>query len=150
MQDQGCSVVAYDDPEDNLVGAVVPELQAGLNSLVRAGAQLPQVQVPVEQCMLAGAYLRGGWVPAGTVIVGKRLRREVPLILLQGSMRVVLDETVSDVQAPWMGSSQQGTRRAFVTLTDCFLINAAIMPPGTKVEEAESLLTMEEQVCSSA
>lgn len=131
-------------------GPVVPELQASIDAMIHTGAQLPQVQVPVEQCMLAGTYLRGGWVPAGTLILGKKLRVGVPLILLQGSMRVVIDETVLDVEAPWIGTSKPGSRRAFVTKTACLLFNAAIVPGASSPDEAEALLTIEDESCSSA
>lgn len=109
---------------------------------------MPQVQVPLTHTFVGGAYVRTGWVPAGTLIVGHKLATAVPLVLLQGTACIVSDGVRHEVEAPWATVSEPGSRRLIYALTDCLCMNA-LATTATTVPELEAQVIQQENACLS-
>ena len=80
--------------------------------------------MPVDVEFVGEAYIRAGWIRAGTVVVGHVLNEAVPLVLLKGEAMIAGDKGTVRVAAPYVGINEPGTRRALYAITDCYALNA--------------------------
>lgn len=119
--------------------AVVPEPSLRvekMEALLAAVQAAPQVSMPVDVQVVDEAYIRAGWVKAGTVVVGHVLNEAVPLVLLKGEAIIAGAEGAVHVTAPYVAINQPGTRRAMYAVTDCYALNA-IFAQGQTVTQVE-------------
>lgn len=127
MQDKCELLVAPKHHTGDVDGAVVHEPSPRvdrLDALTAAVMSAPQVEVPVEVDFVGEAYIRAGWIKAGTVVVGYILNEAVPLVLLKGEAMIAGAEGTVKVTAPYVGVNEPGTRRALYAITDCYALNA--------------------------
>lgn len=118
-----------------------------VDALAREARALPQAELVLEHSFTGSAYIRAGWVPAGTLVVGKRLAEKVPLILLTGRARVHSDGNTVEVVGPWATVSEAGTRRAFYAITDCYFMNT-VLTDESDINLIEQATTIPEEPCS--
>ena len=139
MQDQFPQLDAPEHHTGDVDGAVVPEPSLRvekMETLLAAVQAAPQVPMPVDVGIIDSAYIRAGWVKAGTVVVGHLLNEAVPLVLLKGEAIIAGAEGAVHVTAPYVAINQPGTRRAMYAVTDCYALNA-IFAQGQTVTQVE-------------
>lgn len=125
---------------DNVDGAVVHESSLRIKkmeALLAAVQAAPQVPFHVDVGIMDSAYIRAGWVKAGTVAVGHVLNEAVPLVLLKGEAIIAGADGAVRVAAPHVAINPPGTRRALYAITDCYALNA-IFAQGQTVQEVEA------------
>ena len=139
MQDQFPQLDAPEHHPDNVVRPVVPEPSLRV---------IKEVHVEVSSSITGQAYLREGWIKAGTAALGEVLEEAVPLILLKGEALIHTGEAVQHVQAPFVCVNQPGVRRALYAVTDCYLLNALFTQDETVAEvEARVVPNRKESLC---
>ena len=148
MQDQLAGLDATEHHTRNMDGAVVHESPIRverLEALKDAVMSAPQVAMPVDVEFVGEAYIRAGWIRAGTVVVGRVLNEAVPLVLLKGEAMIAGDKGTVMVTAPYVGVNEPGTRRALYAITDCYALNAIF----TEVQDRAAVerRIIGEQVC---
>lgn len=139
MQDKCELLVAAEHHTGDVDGAVVHESQVRLTkmeALLAAVQASPQVPMHVDVQVVDEAYIRAGWVKAGTVVVGHVLNEAVPLVLLKGEAIIAGADGAQRVIAPYVAINPPGTRRAMYAITDCYALNA-IFAQGQSVLEVE-------------
>ena len=139
MQDQFPQLDALEHHPGDVVRPVVPEPSLRV---------IKEVHVEVSSSITGQAYLREGWIKAGTAALGEVLEEAVPLILLKGEALIHTGEAVQHVQAPFVCVNQPGVRRALYALTDCYLLNALFTQDETVAEvEARVVPNRKESLC---
>jgi hypothetical protein len=70
-----------------------------------------------------GMYVRQLDVPAGVTIVGKTHASRNLFLLVKGSMWLATDDGPALIEAPFMVTTEPGTKRAGYAETDCICMN---------------------------
>lgn len=83
---------------------------------------MPQVDLPVKHHFSLGVYARELYIPKGVTLTGKIHKFEQLNILVKGKMKVLVDNIIQDVEAPFIVVSPPGTKRIATTLEDCIWI----------------------------
>lgn len=108
-----------------------------LRVLQTALAEMPQVDCPVKHVFSKGVYTREMLIPKDTVIIGKTHKTQHLNFILQGSVRVALDDYVIEMQAPYYFVSNAGVKKAVYAYEDTIWVT--IHPTSetdiTKLEE---------------
>jgi len=93
--------------------------------LVELLESMPQADTPVEHTFSGGVYVRQMFIPAGTLIVGKRHRHETCNILLRGELSVYLGDgkPVTHVCGPLIMTSEPMTRKIAYCHQDTVFLN---------------------------
>lgn len=134
MSAQTAQLLALPDPSEGrlAVRARIEDLEAALRTQVAAG-ELEQTifdaatEQGADQCKHYygdGVYLRSLWIPAGTCVIGK-LHKQARICVIAAGRCVFTDEFQRhEVEAPWIGEFQAGTKTAVLALTDTLWIAA--------------------------
>jgi len=105
-----------------------------------------QADTPVTHFFAGGVYVRQIFIPAGTLILGKRHRHETCNMLLQGRMLQFneADGSSTILEAPAMFKSMPGTRKLGYALEDSIFCN--IHPTDeTNLEKIEEQVIIPEE-----
>lgn len=81
--------------------------------------KLPQVSLEVKHYFSEGVYARELSIPAGVLLTGKIHKYQQINILSKGMMRILTDEEIIEVSAPFTVVSPPGTKRIALAVTDC-------------------------------
>ncbi len=134
-----------------------------IDDLQREGSKLPQLQVNTEHHFCDGMYIRMVRnIPAGTLIVGKRHKKEHFFVLISGKMAIHDENGVVVVDGLTVICADSGTKRALYTITDCAGMNIhrteltdlfdiekeLVEPDNTSLFDAENKLKVEVTSCS--
>lgn len=95
----------------------------------------PQIELPVKEYRSPGVYARELTIYAGCVLTGAVHKYEQLNILSSGRMRVLTDEGIVEVSAPFTIVSPPGTKRIAYAITDC--VWTTIL--GTELTETEDI-----------
>jgi len=87
-------------------------------ALQEAMRSLPQIKEELFHHFCHGVYARQMNIPAGTVIVGKKHKRNCINFIMAGEVEVVSAEGKTRIKAPEIFVSPAGTKRAMVALSD--------------------------------
>jgi quercetin dioxygenase-like cupin family protein len=98
--------------------ATPEETQAKVERLKAAMEQMPQADVPVVHRFLDGIYIREVFMKKGLVVVGKIHKQEHVAIISKGKARVLTEDGLITIQAPYTFKSPPGVRRALVIEED--------------------------------
>lgn len=79
----------------------------------------PQVEMRLEHYFAPGIYARELHIPAGVLLTGKIHKYAQLNILSKGRIRVLTENGVVDVEAPFTVVSPAGTKRIALAITDC-------------------------------
>ena len=93
-------------------------MRASVVALQNVMREMPQVEMQTRHYYADGMYARELSQPVGSVVVGKVHKREHLFILLSGRIKVVVDEEVQEISAPFVLVSKPGTKRALFALED--------------------------------
>lgn len=83
---------------------------------------LPQVDCPLEHFHMDGVYVRSGFIPAGTLLVGKIHNFESIGILASGTLRITNGTESYVVTGPKTFKDKAGIKRLGYAETDCTFI----------------------------
>ncbi len=81
--------------------------------------QMPQVEIAVRHHFSKDVYAREITIPAGVTLVGEIHKFENLNILSKGRMKVLTEDGIVEVEAPFTVVSPPGTKRIAYTLTEC-------------------------------
>jgi hypothetical protein len=70
-----------------------------------------------------GMYARELALPAGTVAVGKLHKEQNFFVVLKGELLLATPDGPLHITAPFMCTTEPGTKRAVYALTDCLVMN---------------------------
>lgn len=117
------------EPSLGLPGKVI-----ALESVMRA---MPQVELRTDHHFADGMYGRCLFMPAGTVVVGKRHKREHLFVITKGRMQVVVDGEVKHLSAGDVLVSAPGAKRALHAIEDsiCMTVHRTNKKNIRKIEK---------------
>jgi len=95
----------------------------------------PQVVLEFKEYRSPGVYARELHIPAGHVLTGHVHKYEQLNILSKGRMRVLTENGIVEVSAPFTVVSPPGTKRIAYAITDC--VWTTIL--GTDLETTEEI-----------
>lgn len=101
---------------------------------------LPQVDCPLQHYHIDGVYVRSGFIPAGTLLVGKIHNFESIGILAQGTLRIANGTDSYVISAPHTFVDQAGIKRLGYAETDCTFITIH-RTDNTEIEDIEKELS---------
>lgn len=87
--------------------------------LEREMAKAPQVNLPLEHIFAPGIYCRHLSIPKGIMLTGKIHKTRHLNILLKGKMKVLIENELRVIEAPFIVVSPPGTKRIAEALEDC-------------------------------
>lgn len=79
---------------------------------------LPQFKEELHHHFCHGVYARQMNVPAGTVLVGKKHKRDCINFIMEGEVEVISAEGRTRIKAPEIFVSPAGTKRAMAVISD--------------------------------
>jgi hypothetical protein len=96
------------------------------------------IHCPVKHRFTNGMYVREIFMPAGTLITSKIHKTQHQYFVLQGKVSVWIDEGEEIfIEAPFIGTTEQGTRRVLYIWEDCIWATSHPNPDNETVEEIE-------------
>ena len=117
------------------------ELENTITEFGMQGVELHEAN-PVKHTFAGGCYIREIYNPANHLIVTKIHKKEHPFFLMKGSMSILTEEGIQEIEAPYQGVTKPGTKRAIYTHEECIFITVHATD-NTSIEEIE-----EEVVCA--
>ena len=117
------------------------ELESTITEFGMQGVELHEAN-PVKHTFAGGCYIREIYNPANHLIVTKIHKKEHPFFLMKGSMSILTEEGIQEIEAPYQGVTKPGTKRAIYTHEECIFITVHATD-NTSIEEIE-----EEVVCA--
>ena len=119
-----------------------PSTDAQIKSLCSVlERDFPQAKIETEHLFHAGMYARTVWMPAGSVVVGARIKIQT-ILILNGHVRMKTGENWEELAGYCVLSGAAGRRGIVVVLEDT--VATMIFPTNAKtVEEAEQQFTDE-------
>lgn len=73
---------------------------------------------PVLHKYADGCYIRQIFMPKGMIVVSKIHKKTHPYFVLRGKVRVSTEEGIVNIEAPYSGITEAGTRRTLLVLED--------------------------------
>lgn len=103
-----------------------------------------QLDIETTHDFYNGLYVRSIFIPAGSLIVGKRHRQHTLNILMKGKMIITDGDTSFEVSAPYMVESLPMTKKAAYALEDSIWSNIHVTEE-TDLEELEKIFIIPEE-----
>lgn len=85
-------------------------------------AKMPQVELKVNHYFSKDIYARELYIPKGITLTGKIHKFEQLNILTKGKIKVLVDNIIKEIEAPFVVVSPPGTKRIAYALEDCIWI----------------------------
>lgn len=82
----------------------------------------PQIDCPLVHHFGGGIYIREGFIPAGTYILGHSHKKETMNVLLRGKMAVFVNDDVKVIEGPFIFVSNPGRKFGYA-IEDCVFQN---------------------------
>jgi hypothetical protein len=89
-----------------------------LDVLEKTMFQFPQVDCPLVHRFTDGMYIREIFMPGGTAVTTLRHKTNHPFVITRGRVSVWNDGVVEELQAPYVGITNPGTRRLIIVHED--------------------------------
>jgi hypothetical protein len=102
----------------------------------------PQIDCPLVHHFGGGVYIREGFIPAGTYILGHSHKKETMNVLLRGKMAVFVNGDVKVIEGPFIFVSDPGRKFGYA-IENCVFQN---IHPTDKTDLSE---IEEEFICKS-
>lgn len=109
---------------------------------------LPSVPTETDHFFSTGIYTRQTRLKAGTLATGKRHKQRTLNILIEGTMRVMMDDDPSKayrIEAPATFESEAGVRKVVFCESDCTILNVH-RTDETDVAKLEEALIMPDDI----
>ena len=104
-----------------------------------------QIDIEESHKFYDGLYMRSIFIPAGSLIVGKRHRHSTLNILLKGKMQVSDGTTTIEVEAPYVVETLPNTKKAALALEDSIWANIHATNNTNLDELEEEFIITEEE-----
>mgnify|MGYP003658372544 CR=1 FL=1 len=107
--------------EDNIVQLSTDIQEASsvsLDAIEEIMLSEEQVDCPVQHHFGGGIYIRDGFIPAGTYIIGHSHKKETMNVLLRGKMAVFVNGEVKVIEGPFIFVSEPGRKFGYA-IEDC-------------------------------
>lgn len=136
-------------------------ISRNVDELESAMTDIPPVECPVNHVFTKGLYTRTIFMPAGTLIVSKLHKTQHPYFVLKGKATVWTETNgVVEIEAPFVGITEPGTRRVLYIHSDCIWATAHANPDDETVDQIEARIieprpilieeTKPEEICQPA
>ena len=112
-------------------------VRADIFALEESLLKLPQADMPVFHYFAKGTYTRELHIAAGVALTGIIHRNDCINIISKGKIRVVTDEGMYDIEAPYTFVSGPNVKKAGIALEDTIWINVF---PWDGEEEPEKVM----------
>ena len=123
--------------------------------------KLPQAEMKLVHYFSDGVYARELHIPAGAILTGKIHKYTQLNILTKGCIRVLLEEGIKELNAPFTVVSPPGTKRIAFAVTDCIwttILATNETDPNviedqftaSSEQEYQAFLEQEKQLCLSS
>lgn len=89
-----------------------------IDKLEDVTSQCPQVETPLHHLFVDGMYARTMLIPEGTIVTGRRHKKEHINIIVKGSAKVYTGEEAQLITAPCIFVSKAGVRKAVFAVED--------------------------------
>lgn len=109
-----------------------------VQALEKAMLEYPQIEMQVDHYFAHGTYTRVLHIPKGACVTGKIHRHSCINIMPKGKMRVVTDEGENDIEAPFIGVSGAGVKKAVYALEDTIWVNVHPWDGEADLEQIEA------------
>jgi hypothetical protein len=110
----------------------IDELEAAM------AENLEPVVCPLNHRFTNGLYVREIFMPAGSLITSKIHKTQHQYFVLKGSVSVWIDEGEEIfIEAPYIGTTEPGTRRVLYVWEDCIWATAHPNPDNENLEQIE-------------
>ena len=122
--------------------------------------KLPQAEMKLVNYFSDGVYARELHIPAGAILTGKIHKYTQLNMLTKGCIRVLLEEGIKEINAPFTVVSPPGTKRIAFAVTDCIwttILATNETDPNviedqftaSSEQEYQAFLEQEKQLCLS-
>ena len=114
------------------MGDKIDELEFEMTS------NFPLVVCPLNHRFTDGLYVREIFMPAGSLITSKIHKTQHQYFVLKGAVSVWIDEGKEEyIQAPYIGTTEPGTRRVLYVWEDCIWATSHPNPDNETLEQIE-------------
>ena len=81
--------------------------------------KFPQVECPLRHYFIPGMYAREVTIPEGALVTGVTYKYPQINILSHGRMRVMIEDDIHEIEAPYTVVSDRGIKRIAFAVTQC-------------------------------
>jgi quercetin dioxygenase-like cupin family protein len=97
-------------------------------------------ELPLTHSFSDGIYIREIFIKKGMFAIGKIHKSDHTFFLMKGKLLLCTEEGVKEMEAPFYGTANAGTKRFVVALEDTIFVN--VHPNPTNIQEIEKLEDM--------
>jgi hypothetical protein len=94
-------------------------------------------QCPLKHTFSDGIYIREISIKEGMFLIGKIHKLENSFFLMKGKLQVFTEQGIKEIEAPYYGSAEAGTKRVVLALEDSVFVN--VHPNPNNIREVEKL-----------
>ena len=94
-------------------------------------------QLPLTHSFSDGIYTREMFIKKGMFVIGKIHKSKHTFFLMKGKLLLATVDGVKEIEAPFYGISDAGTKRVAIALEDTVFVN--VHPNPNNIEEIEKL-----------
>lgn len=120
--------------------------QVSIMDIQRKIESMAQVDCPVDHKFVEGLYCRTIYIPPGSLVIGKRHKKETLNILLQGRISVFNGEDGSDIiEAPHVFVSKANTKKIGYAHTPVLFANIHATEKDTPEEVEKEVIVPDDE-----
>ena len=93
--------------------------------------------MPLKHSFSEGIYVREIFIPKGMFVIGKIHKLCHTFFLMKGKLRMLTPNGVEEIEAPFYGNAEAGTKRVIVALEDTIFVN--VHPNPQNIKEMDKL-----------
>ena len=97
----------------------------------------PLIDCPVRDYFSEGMYVREVTMPKGAFVTSKIHKTQHQFFVLKGKCIVWVDGVEKIIKAPYIGTTEAGTRRVVLVLEKCVWATAHLNPDNETAEQIE-------------
>lgn len=92
----------------------------------KVGHEMDGELCPLKHAFCDGMYVREIFMPKGLVITSKIHKVKHPYFVMKGKCRVLTEKGILNIEAPFHGITEVGTKRVIQVLEDCVWITCHV------------------------
>jgi hypothetical protein len=93
--------------------------------------------MPLKHSFSEGIYVREIFIPKGMFVIGKIHKLCHTFFLMKGKLRILTQDGVKEIEAPFYGNADAGTKRVMIALEDTVFLN--VHPNPQNIKEMDKL-----------
>jgi hypothetical protein len=95
---------------------------------------------PTKSTFAGGCYIREIFMPAGQYLTTKIHKKEHPFFVLSGKLSIISEDGPIEIEAPYQGITQPGTKRVLYTHEDTVFITVHATDKTTVEEVTKEVI----------